>query len=100
MTKAETVLQVILVPIEPSRLEQFTSSYRKLLPESNAAEFQKILEMKDVKRAELLKLLDAYRAECSNSGLNAIDENYAGFSFGGEDHGKIKHLESLIQRNK
>lgn len=92
MTKAETVLQVILVPINKVEEVDFISSYIKLLPESNPNEFQKILEMKDVKKADLNRLCEAYRIK---SNAAAAEENYDG-----NELSKIKQLEKLIKRTK
>jgi succinate dehydrogenase flavin-adding protein (antitoxin of CptAB toxin-antitoxin module) len=99
MTKAETVLQVILVPFE-NRVQHFIESYVKLLPDSNLGEFQKILEMKDLKKTELIKLLDAYKTQTSKVSESAFDESYRSFGSANDESSKIKHLESLIQRNK
>lgn len=59
MSKAEMVLKVVLVP--HNSIDSFIESYHKLLPESNEVEFQRILDVKGVKRAEAAKLLDAYQ---------------------------------------
>lgn len=58
MSKAEMVLKVVLVP--HNVVNSFIESYFKLLPESNAVEFQRILEVKGVKRHEASQLLEAY----------------------------------------
>lgn len=58
MSKAEMVLKVVLVPHDA--VDGFIESYFKLLPESNAVEFQRILEVKGVKRNETSQLLEAY----------------------------------------
>lgn len=44
MTKAEMLLKMVLAPHEPA--ESFVDHYAKLLPESDAQEFQKVLDMK------------------------------------------------------
>lgn len=41
--------------------EQFVSNFTKLLPESELSEFQKILEMKGIKRADQTVLIDSFR---------------------------------------
>lgn len=68
MSKAEMVLKVVLVP--HNTVNSFIESYFKLLPESNSAEFQRILEVKGLKKNEASQLLEAYNkyaAECTNS---------------------------------
>lgn len=93
MTKAETILQVILVPI--NKVENFISSYIKLLPDSSLNEFQKILEMKDVKKGDLNRLCEAYKNEIKSNAAGA-EENYDGSN----ELSKIKQLEKLIKRTK
>lgn len=58
MSKAEMILKVVLVP--HNIVNSFIESYFKLLPESNTVEFQRILEVKGVKRNEASQLLEAY----------------------------------------
>lgn len=58
MSKAEMVLKVVLVP--HTSVNSFIESYFKLLPESNSAEFQRILEVKGLKKGEASQLLEAY----------------------------------------
>lgn len=58
MSKAEMVLKVVLVP--HNVVNSFIESYFKLLPESNAVEFQRILEVKGIKKNETSQLLEAY----------------------------------------
>ena len=41
--------------------ELFVQNYAKLLPESDASEFQKVLEMKAIRRLEQAPLLQLYR---------------------------------------
>lgn len=93
MTKAETVLQVILVPI--NKVENFISSYIKLMSDSSLNEFQKILEMKDVKKADLNRLCEAYKNEIKSYAAG-VEENYDGSN----ELSKIKQLEKLIKRTK
>lgn len=65
MSKAEMVLKVVLVP--HSTVNSFIESYFKLLPESNSVEFQRILEVKGVKRNEASQLLEAYNKYSSEN---------------------------------
>lgn len=44
MTKAEMVLKVVMSPIENVRT--FVEQFRKLLPDSDLQDFQRVLEMK------------------------------------------------------
>ncbi|XP_077509398.1 vacuolar protein sorting 53 isoform X2 [Amblyomma americanum] len=59
MTKAEMLLKMVLAPHEPA--ESFVEHYTKLLPESDAQEFQKVLDMKGLKRSEQNVLTEVFR---------------------------------------
>lgn len=59
MTKAEMLLKMVLAPHEPA--ESFVDHYAKLLPESDAQEFQKVLDMKGLKRSEQNVLTEVFR---------------------------------------
>lgn len=69
MSKAEMILKVVLVP--HGTVSNFIESYFKLLPESNSAEFQRILEVKGVKRNEAVQLLEAYNKYANDN--NAVN---------------------------
>lgn len=58
MSKAEMILKVVLVPHKTA--DSFIESYFNLLPESNIVEFQRILEVKGVKKNETSQLVEAY----------------------------------------
>jgi len=100
MTKAEMILKVVLVPHE--RIDGFIESYIKLLPDSDNNEFQKILDMKGVKRAESTLLLEAFKnrplskdaSELRSNGSNEItsDQN------NDYESSRIKRLEKLIKK--
>ncbi|XP_054154462.1 vacuolar protein sorting-associated protein 53 homolog [Oppia nitens] len=101
MTKAEMILKVVLVPHE--KTEHFIESYVKLLPDSDNNEFQKILDMKGVKRSESTQLLEAFKNRpqtkdnihnnnsLSNNEIN-FDNNYD------YESSRIKRLEKLIKK--
>lgn len=59
MTKAEMLLKMVLAPHEPA--ESFVEHYAKLLPDSDAHEFQKVLDMKGLKRSEQNVLTEVFR---------------------------------------
>ncbi|XP_074604263.1 vacuolar protein sorting 53 [Brevipalpus obovatus] len=94
MTKAEMILKVVLVPHRD--VGHYIESYMKLLPDSNVEEFQKILEMKGVRRPESNMLIDAYRiapkTELQESNLFSPSSNDL-------ESSKIKRLEKLIKRS-
>ncbi|KAG8451759.1 hypothetical protein GDO86_003814 [Hymenochirus boettgeri] len=59
MTRAEMILKVVMAPHEPSIV--FVDNYIKLLADCNTETFQKILEMKGLKRSEQSSMLDLFR---------------------------------------
>ncbi|XP_050309102.1 vacuolar protein sorting-associated protein 53 homolog isoform X2 [Anthonomus grandis grandis] len=61
MTKAEMILKIVMTPIEPPKT--FIDQYKKLLPDCQLTEFNKILEMKSVKRQEQALLVDLYKCQ-------------------------------------
>lgn len=58
MSRAEMILKVVLMPHE--EIDNFIPSYHKLLPESNVMEFQRILDVKGIKRNEAVNLIEVY----------------------------------------
>jgi hypothetical protein len=65
MSKAEHLLKVLLSP-----MEAIADTYRALLPEGSAADFQRILDLKGLKRTEQQPLLDRFNNR-SSEGLPA-----------------------------
>lgn len=63
MGKAEALLKVILSP-----MESVADTYRALLPEGTAADFQRILDLKGLKKVEQQNLLDDFSRH--GSGIN------------------------------
>lgn len=59
MTKAEMILKVVMTPLEPNK--SFVEQHLKLLPDCQLAEFQKVLEMKCVKRQEQAALIELFK---------------------------------------
>ncbi|KAG8520144.1 Vacuolar protein sorting-associated protein 53, partial [Galemys pyrenaicus] len=59
MTRAEMILKVVMAPHEP--LVVFVDNYIKLLSDCNTETFQKILDMKGLKRSEQSSMLELFR---------------------------------------
>jgi hypothetical protein len=102
MTKAEMILKVVMSPHEP--LVSFVDSYIKLLPETDISEFQKILEMKGLKRNEQSTMTEIYRSRKPpvpriNSGTASERPSAPTSNDGGEhESSRIRKLEKLIKR--
>ncbi|PAA84950.1 hypothetical protein BOX15_Mlig013578g1, partial [Macrostomum lignano] len=67
MTKAEMLMKVVLS--EHTNHQAFVESFCRLLPDSDLTEYQKVLDMKGVKRSEQMALIDAYRAAKPNDAV-------------------------------
>lgn len=59
MTKAEMIIKVVMQPTSPA--QTFIEQYLKLLPESSQIEFNKIMDMKGLKRSDSTYLLELYK---------------------------------------
>lgn len=59
MTKAEMIIKIVMQPTTPA--QAFIEHYLKLLPESSQTEFNKIMDMKGLKRSDSTYLLELYK---------------------------------------
>lgn len=59
MTKAEMVIKIVMQPITPA--QTFIEQYLKLLPESSHVEFNKIMDMKGLRRSDSTYLVELYK---------------------------------------
>ncbi|XP_011187096.2 vacuolar protein sorting-associated protein 53 homolog [Zeugodacus cucurbitae] len=64
MTRAEMIIKVVMTPVQPPA--HFTQQVLKLLPDITIAEYQKILDMKAVKRVDQLQLIDLFKHTASH----------------------------------
>ncbi|XP_054743279.1 vacuolar protein sorting-associated protein 53 homolog [Anastrepha obliqua] len=64
MTRAEMIIKVVMTPVQPP--SHFTQQVLKLLPDITIAEYQKILDMKAVKRVDQLQLIDLFKHTASH----------------------------------
>ncbi|KAK4704757.1 vacuolar protein sorting-associated protein 53, partial [Phenoliferia sp. Uapishka_3] len=63
--KVDTLLKVIMTPEEPA--EEFIKHYLLLIPCQSFSDFQKVLDLKGVRRAEQNNLLDLFLARTSTA---------------------------------
>lgn len=61
MSKAELILKVVLSPLDPA--DAFVANLLRLLPETDLAEFQRILEMKNVRRHDQPALIERFKSK-------------------------------------
>lgn len=59
ISKAELILKVVLTPLEPA--DVFVTNLLRLLPETDLTEFQRILEMKNVRRHDQPALIERFK---------------------------------------
>ncbi|XP_046918496.2 vacuolar protein sorting 53 [Dermatophagoides farinae] len=106
MTKAEMILKILLVPASPA--EMFVENYFKLFQEKDMNEFQKIIEMKGIRKSESLTLIELFKKKMihnyENKNLDYKTEiqisesepNESG-SISSIHSNRIKKLEKLIK---
>lgn len=96
MTKAEMIIKIVMAPIYPH--QSFIDSYLKLLPESSIQEFQKVLDMKSIRRIDQanLNLLDLFKRCAPQEMLNQVHDPYEKPE--SSDRGRIKKLENLLKK--
>ncbi|KAH3777512.1 hypothetical protein DPMN_178959 [Dreissena polymorpha] len=105
MTKAEMLLKVMMSHHEPAKV--FIDNYLRLLSDSpDIGEFQKVLEMKGLKRSEISSLVDMYRAHMPVSmaigrqGSDTLTHTQASTatSTPEPESSRIRKLEKLIKK--
>ncbi|XP_034403785.1 vacuolar protein sorting-associated protein 53 homolog isoform X3 [Cyclopterus lumpus] len=96
MTRAEMILKVVMAPHEPPVV--FVDNYIKLLADGNPETFQKILDMKGLKRSEQSSMLELFRQRLPTPPSGA-DGGPSLFSTTPEqESSRIRKLEKLIKK--
>ncbi|XP_065054602.1 vacuolar protein sorting-associated protein 53 homolog [Rhopilema esculentum] len=93
MSKAEMILKVVMSPHDPPG--GFVENYIKLLNDSDTANFQKLLEMKGLKRNEQHSMLELFRSKISVGNPGAAE---SGSGTPEQESSRIKRLEKLIKK--
>lgn len=94
MTKAEMIIKIVMAPIHPH--QSFTEQYLKLLPESSIQEFQRVLDMKGIKRLDQTQILEVFRRCAPQEMLNQTHDAYDKPE--SSEKGRIKKLENLLKK--
>uniref|UniRef100_A0A8C8EEG2 Vacuolar protein sorting-associated protein 53 homolog n=1 Tax=Otus sunia TaxID=257818 RepID=A0A8C8EEG2_9STRI len=98
MTRAEMILKVVMAPHEPPVV--FVDNYIKLLSDCSTDTFQKILDMKGLKRSEQSSMLDLFRQRLPAPPSGA--ENAGSLSLSAptpeQESSRIRKLEKLIKK--
>lgn len=93
MTKAEMIVKIVMANVNPHAL--FIEQYLKLLPDNMMTEFHKICDMKGIKKADQIQLIELYKKMVpENSHAGEADSSIQV----GDDKGRIKKLENLIKK--
>ncbi|KAM7399407.1 hypothetical protein PAMP_018680 [Pampus punctatissimus] len=98
MTRAEMILKVVMAPHEPPVV--FVDNYIKLLADGNPETFQKILDMKGLKRSEQSSMLDLFRQRLPTPPSGADSGPSLSFSAPTpeQESSRIRKLEKLIKK--
>lgn len=98
MTRAEMILKVVMAPHEPSVV--FVDNYIKLLSDCNTETFQKILDMKGLKRSEQSGMLELFRQRLPTppSGPEGSSSLSLLAPTPEQESSRIRKLEKLIKK--
>lgn len=98
MTRAEMILKVVMAPHEP--LVVFVDNYIKLLTDCNTETFQKILDMKGLKRSEQSSMLELLRQRlpAPPSGADGSSSLSLMAPTPEQESSRIRKLEKLIKK--
>ncbi|KAG8002065.1 Vacuolar protein sorting-associated protein 53-like protein, partial [Nibea albiflora] len=98
MTRAEMILKVVMAPHEPPVV--FVDNYIKLLADGNPETFQKILDMKGLKRSEQSSMLELFRQRLPTPPSGGDGGSSLSFSAPTpeQESSRIRKLEKLIKK--
>ena len=106
MTRAEMILKVVMDASDTN--VKYVNQYLRLLPDSDAAEFQKILDMKGIRRSDQQQLIDLFKTQKTSDTTDrddvsiqyAVQNSVVNRDSNSPDHesSRIKKLEKLIKR--
>ncbi|XP_030847285.1 vacuolar protein sorting-associated protein 53 homolog [Strongylocentrotus purpuratus] len=96
MTKAEMILKVVMSPQDPA--EAFVDNYIKLIADTDTSNFQKLLEMKGLKRSDQNAMLDIFKARLSATNHPGQNVVVVSSSQEQQDLSRIRRLEKIIKR--
>ncbi|XP_033106959.1 vacuolar protein sorting-associated protein 53 homolog [Anneissia japonica] len=93
MTKAEMILKVVMSPADPS--QAFVDNYLKLLDDTDTSNFQKVLEMKGLKRGDQNIMLELFKTRLPSQ---TAGRGQPGVAAAREETSRIRRLEKLIKK--
>ncbi|XP_003485724.1 vacuolar protein sorting-associated protein 53 homolog [Bombus vosnesenskii] len=95
MASAEMILKIVMSPIESPK--EFVKQCRIRLPDLQAPEFQKILDMKGLKKTEQVLLLEQFK-QPENTDISHDTRSHIIQDSPEHEAGRIKRLEKLIKK--
>lgn len=98
MTRAEMILKVVMAPHDTAVV--FVDTFIRLLADSNPETFQKILDMKGLKRSEQSSMLELFRQRLPTPPSGADGGSCLSFSTPTpeQESSRIRKLEKLIKK--
>uniref|UniRef100_A0A8C4R3U2 Vacuolar protein sorting-associated protein 53 homolog n=1 Tax=Eptatretus burgeri TaxID=7764 RepID=A0A8C4R3U2_EPTBU len=96
MTRAEMILKVVMSPQDPP--QGFVDNYIKLLSDSSPDTFQKVLDMKGLKRGEQSAMLELFRQRQPPPPAGQEGIALASGATPEQESSRIRKLEKLIKK--
>ncbi|XP_067032870.1 vacuolar protein sorting-associated protein 53 homolog [Acropora muricata] len=99
MKKAEMILKVVMSPHDP--VVGFIDNYIKLMEDTETSNFQKLLDMKGLKRSEQHNMLELFRSRHTSPGAGSVSGDTAQVQMLAateQESSRIKKLERLIKK--
>lgn len=99
MTKAEMILKIVMSPADPQ--SAFVDNYIKLMTDSETSDFQKILDMKGLKRNDQNGLMELYRKRApaqTHPQPNADNRPQSKMRVQEQELSRIRRLEKIIKK--
>ncbi|XP_003227928.2 vacuolar protein sorting-associated protein 53 homolog [Anolis carolinensis] len=98
MTRAEMILKVVMAPHEPAIV--FVDNYIKLLADCSTDTFQKILDMKGLKRSEQSAMLELFRQRLPAPPSGPESASFVSLTAPTpeQESSRIRKLEKLIKK--
>lgn len=95
MANAEMILKIVMSPIDsPS---DFVKECKMRLPDVQASEFQKILDMKGLKKTDQVLLIEQFK-QLEGTDISQTAKNNAAQESPEHEAGRIRKLEKLIKK--
>ncbi|XP_074640960.1 vacuolar protein sorting-associated protein 53 homolog [Tubulanus polymorphus] len=103
MTRAEMILKVVMSPSDPP--QSFVDNFLKLLADRDISDFQKVLDMKGLKRSEQNMMIEIFRTRIPQMPPSGNNENTnhqlqlkSNETSVEQESSRIKKLEKLIKK--